>query len=477
MGSASSVGIYPSIPRLPPLTCSPDCKTDLASRPFLAPDLSHMNDDTASIPYVLLESRNVSQDHVRGGATTIHSRSRDDPNDIPTHHHKAPSLQEYDFARDTSRNASFCSTLSTSYSGTVLGVDLDLQHDFTHAARRSDTSVRFIPKESIDHSCELPGQQQKEMKRLPSSHSMTSSALSALLPIATAEGIIHTHSNLPKISFYSPSGNLIQPENISPSSTKTPCSNVNIVGTPTTCTTSYNNIRTLTASNLLSAAVRVPAARPAPVSMTIPLQSYVPLPGHLRHHNYQHSERSEIVPESPDLSTIIINRGLTVKGCDGVVQSHNVWPQSAVPGSVTHAKRDHSSRRSLSCLSESGMTKPKSTTLPSWPASQKGRRLNKRVQHPQSEQGIGRKTGHAMRVCFCQPYEGTFQRAGARGCSIDDQDHGEAFVRQAHNIETPNVRIVNSQIGNKVTETGKVRSKSNNKTSTDKSIRVCIVGG
>jgi hypothetical protein len=53
----------------------------------------------------------------------------------------ASSLKTQERVKETSRNTSFCSTVSTSYSGTVLGVDLDLQYDVLRPARRSSSPM------------------------------------------------------------------------------------------------------------------------------------------------------------------------------------------------------------------------------------------------------------------------------------------------------------------------------------------------
>jgi hypothetical protein len=60
---------------------------------------------------------------------------------VPIPSHSASSLSRHDRVMQTSLNASFCSTMSTSYSGTVLGVDLDIQHETSHLARRSSSPM------------------------------------------------------------------------------------------------------------------------------------------------------------------------------------------------------------------------------------------------------------------------------------------------------------------------------------------------
>jgi hypothetical protein len=58
---------------------------------------------------------------------------------IPSH--SVSTLSQNDRVMQTSLNASFCSTMSTSYSGTVLGVDLDLHYDTSKQARRSSSPM------------------------------------------------------------------------------------------------------------------------------------------------------------------------------------------------------------------------------------------------------------------------------------------------------------------------------------------------
>lgn len=53
----------------------------------------------------------------------------------------SPPIEKYKRGTDTSRNSSLCGTMSTSYSGTVLGVDLDLQHNALNPVNRSSSPM------------------------------------------------------------------------------------------------------------------------------------------------------------------------------------------------------------------------------------------------------------------------------------------------------------------------------------------------
>ncbi|KAF2678307.1 hypothetical protein K458DRAFT_423250 [Lentithecium fluviatile CBS 122367] len=486
ISSEASAGVHPPLLHLPPPTSQLELESDF--NPHLLPvsNLSRQRNGTEPLSSVRPAPpgpRDGTQGHAQAGATTLCPRSRDELSarytldGVCIPRGDASSLQECDRARDTSRNASFCSTMSTSYSGTVLGVDLDLQHEFPNPARRSVTPVWFTPKDGIDHSVESVKRLQGEGKQ-PPPRSITSSALSALLPIAAAEGIVRTSSKTPQISFYSPSGNLIQAESTSPPSADTSCSSSSFQGTPTTPTSFYDNTQVSAAYDALAAAVGLPPVRPAAVPMTTPPQSCAPLPEHLRHHhNYQHPERSQITTQLTDRSIATINPGPKVKGCGGVIRPNSLLPRSGIPGSPTPAKPGASYRRSMSCFFNSEANRPRFHPLSSRPKSRKGRTLKKRPPHQRSESGIGRAAGQAMRVCFCQPYDGAGQRTVVPGCGGGGQCHDEASTRRTRDTETPNVRIVTGEDGNEerdVAPTVPRRSSSESGGSAATDTRVCV---
>jgi hypothetical protein len=100
-----------------------------------------------SVHLVTPEPRDVAQRDAITKASTLSNRHNDstsvqlafDGVSIPSH--SASTLSQHDRVMQTSLNASFCSTMSTSYSGTVLGVDLDLHYDTSQQARRSSSPM------------------------------------------------------------------------------------------------------------------------------------------------------------------------------------------------------------------------------------------------------------------------------------------------------------------------------------------------
>jgi hypothetical protein len=100
-----------------------------------------------SVRCVPPEPRDVVCNAATAGAATLSKHSdgnasaRDIFYGVTVTHKNASSLLEHNRAREASRNASFCSTMSTSYSETVLGIDLDLEHEFPHPVRRSSSPM------------------------------------------------------------------------------------------------------------------------------------------------------------------------------------------------------------------------------------------------------------------------------------------------------------------------------------------------
>ena len=83
----------------------------------------------------------------------------------------------------------------TSYSGSVLGIDLDLEQEFPGPSRRPCSPMWFTHREKSDT---------RDM------HTITSSALPILLSLAAASGIVRRNNVTPFPSFHSPSGKLIR---------------------------------------------------------------------------------------------------------------------------------------------------------------------------------------------------------------------------------------------------------------------------
>ncbi|KAF2276657.1 uncharacterized protein EI97DRAFT_442047 [Westerdykella ornata] len=106
------------------------------------------------------------------------------------------------------REVSPSCSASTRYSGTVLGVDVDLEQEFPNmngpspSPNRSGTPVYQPSQEKLETP--IPTRNAKPPK------SITSFALPVLLPLAAAAGIVQVNTTTTTLSFYSPSGSLIQ---------------------------------------------------------------------------------------------------------------------------------------------------------------------------------------------------------------------------------------------------------------------------
>lgn len=266
--------------------------------------------------------------------------------------------------------------------------------------------------------------------------SITSSALTSLLPIAAASGVVRANYNTPKISFYSPSGNLIQPEgSSSPEFSKSASSS------PTRPPLYHNETKRSSAHKTLSATACSPPARPTLVPLTTLPAITAPLPSHLmHHHNYRHKERSQIDPcES------VIESAPPVKGCGGVVRPRSSPPHTGIthPSHKTTTPRSQHRCRSTRSLihdlrSDASFYKSRYIALACSPAPR--RRDNRKTLHKRpvtkgpasalrpklnstravaTEQKrraapihkhekivLGPRAGHVLRICFCQPYDG-----------------------------------------------------------------------
>jgi hypothetical protein len=466
-----SADLSASTPSVSPSTSEPELAPVGLRLPPI-PDLSRIqyNEEACSVPP---QPRDAALDPVRHAATTVSSRSRDElttrPDGASARRNNEWSLDG--LARNASLNASFCSSMSTSYSGTVLGIDLDIQHDFPHTTRRSVTPVWFTPEETEMVQVPNRGLQAEGVTTLPH-RSGTSPALMSLLPIAAAEGIVQQNFTTPQLAFYSPSGNLVQARDASPMPTSASSwrSNSYLVGTPPTTTLYHNDATATSAMSMLSSAVASLPARPAPASLTTPLQSTAPLPEHLRHQlNFHKVDRlqTESMHDSEIMlpSRVVITSNFPVPGCDGVVREGNLVP----PSGVLQSPQKHSKiGSSISCLcigdenrlafhtssllGSKGLSRPRTGYISGRKLRKKGNKLKKR-QDPRSctvlEQAtIGPIAGHALRVCFCQPYDGVGSLPGELGCGgvattqlggFRDETHASPTrVRES----TPNARIV-----------------------------------
>jgi len=298
--------------------------------------------------------------------------------------------------------------------------------------------------------------------------SITSSALTSLLPIATASGIVQPNYNTPKISFYSPSGRLIQSEGSSSPET----SALQYRGSPTVKTSNYNRTNRLTAQNTLTATACLPPARPTLLPMTTPPISSAPLPVHLRHHhNYRHPERSQI-----ESCESLLEQTPAVKGCGGIVRTSSFTLRSGTrhsPHKNNKPSPQHKRHRSTKSIvhelkGDVSFYKSRYIALAAQscgptPKSKKTcKKLHKRHtvtnektakrnaskpqdlykhaatsgQSSQTTQHVdnsilGPLAGHALRICFCQPYDGAGKPTHAdASCTTQHSDTTQDTVRR-----------------------------------------------
>ncbi|KAF2739772.1 hypothetical protein EJ04DRAFT_294180 [Polyplosphaeria fusca] len=324
---------------------------------------------------------------------TLSTRGRDDSSfrytldGVPVHRSNAPSLYEYDRARSTS----FCSTVSTSYSGTVLGIDLDLQQD--------DVGVRSSPEQEHPMS-DLTSATKDSPRR-----SITSSALPILLPLAASQGIVRADHTAPQISFFSPSGNLIKPAESSPASS-----------------TSYKDHTVTTHLK------PQPLARPVLLPATSPPKISVPRHVHQGHH--QHA-RSHIVPQSILPST--------VKGCGGMVRVDSVQPCSGARRTVSSPRlKPPGDGAGDECSSKDTLRWRAAASCTSIPRTREEGSLRRRKDQASA------LAGWAFRICFCQPFDGA---APGPGCAVERCD-GRAYPRTPdHCVENARVVAVRGTAG------------------------------
>jgi hypothetical protein len=286
------------------------------------------------------------------------------------------------------------------------------------------------------------------------SRSITSSALTSLLPIAAASGIVRANYNTPKISFYSPSGNLIQHEGSSPDDF-----NTSPPGSPTPRISGYRNRTRFTAYHTSSATTCLPPIRPTLMPMTTAPICTSPLPEHLlHHHNYRRPERSQI-----ESCEHLIEPTPPVQGCGGIVRPRSFTLRSETQHSPLQKKTDassppkrHRSTRSLvhdlrsdarfyksryialaaqsyglgTSKMEAKATKNRATLhkrqLPNDMPGTAGQRASKpytpaATEHPRHETALGPRAGLALRICFCQPYDG----AGESACMLQSPHASE----------------------------------------------------
>lgn len=490
------------------------------------------NSGTAEVPALLSERR--SDTPVQN---TLQS--------VSVYPGNAPLLAQCDCAIEASRNASFCSTLSTSYSGTVLGVDLDLAPELigVQNLRRSCSPtpvappVWFTPQMAeLERQASMSESPEQTLNDRPNttSHSIKSFALPSLLPIAAASGIITPNYSTPKISFYSPSGNLIQPESNSSPGT----SSLEISGSPTLKASYYYSIRSTPIHQAPPATTCSPPVRPALVPMTTPPIFSAPMPAHLRHHhNYRHPEMSQI-----EFTGSFVLPTPAVRGCGGMVKSPSFTPRSGTWQQHNKSKSGsfHGHHRSIGSIVrnlrfEARFYKARLITraCTSCGPSGKGKVLRKRhmvnrgaeggssshqknnassaattvvveekarissTSHKHDDSTLGPLAAHTLRICFCQPYDGAGRltnNVAADAPCISNSRSASDGVDQAKrdrervnepDSELPNARVVSKKTdstdkGDKKAAIGRIgtraRPRSDSVVSVGVGLRVATVG-
>jgi hypothetical protein len=458
-----------------------------------------------------------------GGSAATPALSNEVKNTILAEHtfysagNNTHSLIEYDRTREASQNASFCSTMSTSYSGTVVGVDVDLQHDFPHPVRPSRPPTPIAPLWFTPQMAELerqaslsesPPEPNQVADVEPPRRSITSSALTSLLPIAAASGIVRPNYDTPKISFFSPSGNLIQPEG---SSTPGTTSASDFSGSPTVTTSYYDNRTTTVTYRAFPPTTCLPPPRPSLRPMSTPPMSSVPLPAHLRfHHNYRRAEQSQIDSTVSSTESFILPAPL-VQGCDGIVQTESFMPYSRPRHSYekSNSRPRCKPRRSARSFAENLRYEARfhrarliTAIITSCTSSGKGRVLRKRkaanrraaatayvsmprscasettpqprkkqIQSRQPTDGrdvgvLGPLAGHILRICFCQPYDGagktTHTGATSNTCTGKSSNHtGNMHLGSSNESPLSNAKDMDAALPNARVVSGTERKVSN----------------
>lgn len=373
--------------------------------------------------------REAQDGYTSSGAHTLSRSMRDDNstrhtfNGISIDHSDTPSLYDYDQFQETS----LCSTDSTDYSGTVLGIDLDLKLDFAPASPHINPI--WVRTQTSSPSQQVPSGEVATPPGHPP-YSITSSALPILLPLAAASGIVQPNYTTPHVSFYSPSGNLIQTEDSS---------------SPVFSTSDHQT----------STYLREPLARPAIIPLTTPPQSSIPLPLHLKKsrkkQNKSYHEESHIVPQS--ISPIILGN---VKGCGGIIRMNSLTPHSGIPScSKHHSKPNHTfpsfSRhfKSKSTFSNVYTSRTGSSIWTSCTSFKGNNRITRQKPDGRSAfsstaaSEFGPIVGRVIRACFCQ--DGYTRLASRDGCLGETYNNDARPGHDSIEVEVENVRIVEAR--------------------------------
>jgi hypothetical protein len=305
----------------------------------------------------------------------------------------------------------------------------------------------------------------------PTCRSITSSALTSLLPVAAASGIVRANYNTPKISFYSPSGNLIQPEGSSSSEYSTSGTDL-----PGRTTLYYNNSQKTSARKTLSSTACLPPARPTLVPLTTLPTNTAPMPAHLKHHhNYRHRERSQM----GSCYESFIEPAPSEQGCGGAIRSDSLTLRSRTRNSPHKANKSSSQHKSiralvqdlksdasfyksryialaaLSCSPSKNSRKtvgkrntlhkrqvpasarPQHYSTRAATAEQKDRASNRDTKTEKSV--LGPLAGHALRICFCQPYDGAGERTRPTATTCTRQHTGTHKKEKDHQIKEEDI--------------------------------------
>ncbi|OAL53963.1 hypothetical protein IQ07DRAFT_596932 [Pyrenochaeta sp. DS3sAY3a] len=337
----------------------------------------------------------------------------------------APSLAEYDHARASSRNTSFCSAVSTSYSGTVLGVDVDIDHKVSHLVQHSPSGTPpawFTPQGTdVDrHVLSSVGAESDPPRRFRlSSRSMNSSALTALLPIAAASGIVRSNYSTPKISFYSPSGNLIQPEDCSPPRR----SMSDFIENPTLVSSNCNEETQFATHNQERARPCRTTQTPPTTSAALPSQYRYQQQLHKRHHNDLYGSTIVSASKVRGCGGLVRNensplqRPRSMKGTDDIGSQHdNIY---LIRGMTREVKRKILGCASFFSTSQQQKQRHLSTSIHSRTSASASASDLTHFSNDHKESGAGEQTsqvgkhghlgpliGQTLRRCFCQPSDG-----------------------------------------------------------------------
>ncbi|KAF2204573.1 hypothetical protein GQ43DRAFT_493069 [Delitschia confertaspora ATCC 74209] len=288
-----------------------------------------------SNPFPLTSTPNLPH-HVRDDASTLYTFDG-----IPLYRQNAPSLRAYDCNADTS----LCS--STMYSSSIIGVDLDLQHPQPDTRlRNSNPSAAVI---------ESPTAQ---------THSITSSVLPVLLPLAEASGIVHRNRVDSNVSFLSPSGNLIQPKESKSGHSREASGILE--------DTAYEPVRPTV---LPSKHERVPS---------------VGLPAHVQ---YERNIQCAYM-DTP----MRIKRSL-VKGCDGIVRVETV--------------RSRANTISSDLTTETTRYRMRAPSFPVQTHVRSAKGVLSTDDLVRKKKEVDTKLGWTLSGCFCQPWDNPSEKAKA----------------------------------------------------------------